>query len=157
MEYGAGLPIPEPLVEALRCLRAPTPNPLLDHNAITHLPAYGGAYALALLLDREIEVRRGRKTETINPGWYVYAGNANGPGGIRARLARHLRQDKPVRWHIDQLTIKAGYRAGLPVPGGDECAIVTQLLGTACFAPSSPGFGSSDCSKCVSHLLRYCA
>jgi len=37
------------------------------------------------------------------PGYYIYIGSAFGPGGVRARMLRHLRADKPKHWHIDYL------------------------------------------------------
>ena len=43
----------------------------------------------------------------LAPGCYVYAGSARGPGGIRARVRRHLRPDKTPHWHIDQVTAYA--------------------------------------------------
>ncbi len=121
------------------------------------LPAQGGAYALILCLDCNCEVIRRGMTEIFSAGWYVYAGSAYGPGGIRARLSRHLERKKTVRWHVDQLSVAAGDSAGLPIPGGNECAIVEKLSGTGCFEVPSPGFGSSDCRACVSHLLRFSA
>jgi Uri superfamily endonuclease len=37
-------------------------------------------------------------------------------------------------------------------PGGDECAIVAALKH---LPVPLPGFGSSDCRRCVSHLLAW--
>jgi len=34
---------------------------------------------------------------TLAPGRYAYCGSAYGPGGLRARIARHLRRDKSKR------------------------------------------------------------
>nr|WP_294552809.1 GIY-YIG nuclease family protein [uncultured Rhodopila sp.] len=85
-------------------------------------------------------------------GRYLYAGSARGPGGMRARLARHQRADKTPHWHIDLLTM-AGTMAGAWIfPGGDECAIVAGL---GHLPVPLPGFGSSDCRRCVSHLLAW--
>ena len=46
---------------------------------------------------------------TLAAGQYAYVGSAHGPGGLRARVGRHLRAEKPLHWHIDYLT------AALPV------------------------------------------
>jgi Uri superfamily endonuclease len=37
-------------------------------------------------------------------GRYLYCGSDKGPGGLKARLSRHFRHGKSVRWHVDQLT-----------------------------------------------------
>lgn len=36
-------------------------------------------------------------------GWLLYVGSAFGSGGLRARVRRHLRDDKTLHWHIDHL------------------------------------------------------
>ncbi len=46
----------------------------------------------------------------LRPGHYVYVGSAQGPGGVRARLSRHLRQATRPHWHIDYLTAAAEIR-----------------------------------------------
>ncbi|MGC9523845.1 MAG: GIY-YIG nuclease family protein, partial [Anaerolineae bacterium] len=40
-------------------------------------------------------------------GTYLYVGSAWGPGGLRARLSRHLRGSPKVRWHVDYLRAHA--------------------------------------------------
>ncbi|HIQ09546.1 MAG TPA: DUF123 domain-containing protein, partial [Anaerolineaceae bacterium] len=56
------------------------------------LPSTPGAYALALRLERPVGLRVGALGVWDFPeGVYVYLGSARGPGGIRARLGRHLR------------------------------------------------------------------
>jgi len=117
------------------------------------LPAGGGAYALIIELARQITVTIGKRPPvTLDAGWYLYAGSARGPGGIRARVGRHLRRGKTVRWHVDRLTNSAGVAAVLAFAGGDECAITAALRARGMDAPV-PGFGSSDCRRCASHLL----
>lgn len=119
------------------------------------LPAVAGAYALVLELLRPLSVRLGRRAPgALDPGWYLYAGSARGPGGIRARVGRHLRADKSLRWHVDRLTNTAGVSAVVAVPGGGECAIVGAVRALAGTEIPVPGFGSSDCRSCPAHLLR---
>ena len=89
----------------------------------------------------------------VAAGWHLYAGSARGPGGMRARLARHFRRDKAPHWHIDRLTIAADALLALAIEGGAECDIVARLAGSQDFANILPGFGSSDCRACTSHLL----
>lgn len=108
------------------------------------IPATPGAYALVILLDSP--------AASLPPGRYIYCGSARGPGGLRARLSRHMRRGKPMRWHVDQLT-EAGRVLGAWVfEGGDECALVRAL---SHLPVPRPGFGSSDCRACVSHLLAW--
>ncbi len=40
---------------------------------------------------------------TFPEGTYLYVGSAWGPGGLRARVGRHLRGSAALRWHIDYL------------------------------------------------------
>ena len=114
-------------------------------------PATPGAYVLWLRLAAPLPVTAGKAAATLAPGDYLYCGSAKGRGGLRARLARHMRKEKRLRWHVDQLTLVAGCVGAFVVEGGDECALNDQL--SAFLAPLA-GFGSSDCPRCVSHL-RY--
>ncbi len=118
------------------------------------LPAEAGAYLLILDLARplrlDIKTLPGARLET---GRYAYAGSARGPGGIRARVARHLRADKKTHWHIDRLTARARITDLRVFPGGSECELVARLLAQADTSVPVPGFGSSDCARCESHLV----
>jgi Uri superfamily endonuclease len=116
-------------------------------------PNEAGAYALALRLDGPVAINQGGDTHCLVPGWFVYLGSARGPGGLRARIRRHFRRDKPVHWHVDQLTSEPAEIAALAVPGGAECDLVARLLACGRFRVAAPGFGSSDCRRCASHLL----
>ena len=118
-------------------------------------PGVAGAYALLLALDRPVDFAWRGGAARIGPGVFVYAGSAHGAGGMRARLARHFRADKRPHWHIDRLSVAAASLAALALPQGDECAIIAALLGQAGFTPPLPGFGSSDCRCCPSHLLSW--
>ncbi len=116
-----------------------------------------GAYLLALHLPRNVELDMAKRPRhVIARGCYVYAGSAYGPGGLSARLQRHLRAAKTVRWHVDHLTTQAGEMMALAVPGGHECRLVERLLATQKFTIAVPGFGSSDCRTCAGHLLAAC-
>ncbi|PWB88845.1 histidine--tRNA ligase, partial [Methylocystis sp. MitZ-2018] len=74
---------------------------------------------------------------------------ARGPGGLRARLARHMRKDKRAHWHVDQLALAGEIVGAFILEGGDECALNAALDG---FPIPLPGFGSSDCRRCEAHL-----
>lgn len=117
------------------------------------LPAEAGAYALWIELADVVPLPP-RFGGALPGGTYVYLGSAAGPGGIRARCARHLASQKTVRWHVDWLTTRAGSMSVLPVPGGNECALVRILTGADAAVVPVPRFGSSDCRSCPAHLLR---
>ncbi|QGM94343.1 GIY-YIG nuclease family protein [Methylocystis rosea] len=112
-------------------------------------PATPGAYALALRLGAPLNVRVGKNSATLPAGDYLYCGSARGPGGLRARLARHMRPHKRAHWHIDQLTAGASLLGAFVEEQGDECALNAALDG---FPIPLPGFGSSDCRRCAAHL-----
>ena len=112
-------------------------------------PRESGAYALLVVLDAPLPVRAGGRHATLAPARYVYCGSAKGPGGVAARLARHMRREKRAHWHVDQLT-RAGRVLGAWVfPGQSECEVNEALAD--CPMPVE-GFGSSDCKRCRSHL-----
>lgn len=121
------------------------------------LPVAPGVYALVMAVPSEIEVRvRGLRSK-LEPGCYVYIGSARGPGGLAARVSRHLRPSKKVRWHIDHLTTKAAAirYVVFSLSTSAECLLTPQLemLG---FKHSVKGFGNTDCrARCTSHLLRF--
>ncbi|MEM1631178.1 MAG: GIY-YIG nuclease family protein [Thermofilum sp.] len=113
-----------------------------------------GVYALVLELQQELEVTIGRERGALPPGIYVYIGSARGPGGVRARVLRHLRREKKVKWHIDQLTAAARALGIVFAETRERECVLTPHLENIGFAHPLPGFGSSDCtSGCRSHLL----
>lgn len=115
-----------------------------------------GAYLLALRLIGTSETPGSLGgAQALEPGWYLYAGSAWGGGGLKARVGRHFRKEKKRHWHIDHLTMGAADITALAVPDGKECDLVAKLLETGHFRIAMPGFGSSDCRRCESHLLRF--
>ncbi len=118
------------------------------------LPAGPGAYALLIVLPGPVEMSlRGRPT-VVRAGRYIYCGSANGPGGIRARVARHLRRDKNLHWHVDHLTITGTVEAVVAAPGASECDLMARAAALPHAEIAEPGFGSSDCPSCPAHLVR---
>jgi Uri superfamily endonuclease len=117
------------------------------------IPRCPGAYVLAIELSRPIALALANKSPvSLAAGCYLYCGSAKGPGGLRARIERHMRRGKPVRWHIDNLT-EAGRVLGVwTIVGGHECQLAASL--THLPIPID-GFGSSDCRRCTSHLVRW--
>jgi Uri superfamily endonuclease len=118
------------------------------------LPPGAGAYGLLIRLARP--TRLGIRTlgrPRLAAGLYLYLGSARGPGGIAARVRRHLRQDKPLHWHVDHLTRRARVVEILAVPGGSECRLADMARALPGVHVPVPGFGSSDCRRCPAHLL----
>ena len=84
---------------------------------------------------------------TFARGWYAYVGSAR--RGRDARVARHRRAAKPLRWHADYLFSRyPPGRAWLIDTGLSECELAARLGGEVV-----PRFGSSDCG-CGGHLVR---
>ncbi|NPA31147.1 MAG: DUF123 domain-containing protein [Chloroflexi bacterium] len=125
------------------------------------LPARPGAYWLALCLPRPAVVRAGPEPHRLWPaGLYLYAGQAHGPGGIRARLGRHLRGQGRGPWHIDALRAVAvpvawGWTTH-PSPEGRpwECVWAQAWAQQPWAFVPQPGFGAGDChAGCAAHGL----
>jgi Uri superfamily endonuclease len=114
-----------------------------------------GAYILHLTLEQPLPLSGvAHFTGILPPGYYAYAGSARGPGGLAARIGRHLKTRKTMRWHIDRVTVKASGIVPLLAPGGFECALLGHLLALRGACVPVPGFGSSDCPHCPAHLVR---
>ncbi len=119
------------------------------------LPSRTGTYLLILKLDQESEIHVGKiGIHVFQPGWYLYLGSAFGPGGLKARLQRHIRGGKKTFWHIDylrskSLLVEVWFQI---IPQPNEHQIAEWLVSQKGIKSSIPGFGSSDCS-CESHLF----
>ena len=83
-------------------------------------------------------------------GFYLYVGSAQ--RNLQARLDRHARYDKPLRWHIDYLAACAKMLGAVVIAEGKEmeCQIARKL--SRLLDRPIPHFGSSDC-KCNGHLF----
>jgi Uri superfamily endonuclease len=118
-------------------------------------PPSRGTYALHLEIERETTIAVGRLgTFRFPAGYYVYVGSALGSGGLAARLARHHRRDKPLRWHIDYVLAHARIVDVRVDDSGErlECTWARALLGTPEARIVVLRFGSSDCA-CPAHLV----
>jgi len=122
------------------------------------LPELPGSYGLLIDIPGWRSVSAGRLgTVCFPPGWYIYVGNACGPGGVRARVARHLRRDKTIFWHIDRLLAETPVSAVWWQTGAGplECVWAARLAALPGSMIPARGFGSSDCrSGCAAHLMR---
>jgi Uri superfamily endonuclease len=117
------------------------------------IPNEPGVYQLVLFLPEDITLRVGALGVFHFPaGRYVYTGSAL--GGLRRRLARHLRWQKRLRWHIDYLLPHAVVEHVRLFLSGErrECALNRQTLALPHARVVARGFGSSDC-RCPTHLV----
>ena len=68
------------------------------------LPPRPGTYVLVLRVSKRLEILVGKLGKlVVQPGFYLYTGSAMGPGGLAARVGRHCRHEKRLRWHVDYL------------------------------------------------------
>ncbi len=131
------------------------PESSISQHILADSSSSPGTYALILESHtrQNIQIGRWREIE-IQPGYYVYIGSALGPGGVRARVARHFRTTKSNHWHIDYLRSRlkpvGAWVSHSPVRL--ECQWASTLAGQDSFMPVA-GFGCSDC-HCHSHLFQ---
>lgn len=119
-------------------------------------PAAPGSYLLVLRVAREMRVRVGALgVQEFPAGAYVYCGSALGPGGLRARVRRHVEGAGRLHWHIDYLLRRVRVQEVRIRTGARrlECEWASELGGLAAFDCPAPRFGSSDC-RCRAHLWR---
>jgi Uri superfamily endonuclease len=111
-----------------------------------------GIYILCVEVKEDCRIAvGGLGTLYFKKGTYLYIGS--GGRNLKARLERHMSDEKKVRWHIDYLLknphvniTRAYFRKG---SRDDECVTARGLAESF---EEVPGFGSSDC-KCPSHLF----
>ena len=115
-----------------------------------------GVYVLIIRLAHAQQITVGAMGRKSFPaGWYLYTGSAR--QGMRQRIQRHFRRDKPHRWHIDYMTTAEAARPiGAVIVADDrlpECAL-NKLVGDHVGNHAHVrGFGASDCrSGCPAHL-----
>ena len=107
-------------------------------------------YQLKIEITLPVSVTVGRLGRFLFPaGRYVYTGSAK--RNFEARIARHLRTEKTLRWHIDWLLAARSVKVvGVRRSRKDECDLNQSVRGRVV----APGFGASDCGEgCGSHLL----
>ena len=119
-----------------------------------------GTYTLILRVSKPIDVTVGALgVQHFPAGLYSYTGSALGVAqNLRTRVARHLRQTKRRRWHIDHILGQARVLIVVYCVDGRrlECSVAQALGRTTGAKAAVRGFGSSDCSRgCPSHLHFY--
>jgi Uri superfamily endonuclease len=130
---------------------------VLERSAIrSALPRGPGCYALLLVLERPAHLTIGASgRQFLAAGYYVYCGSAQGSGGLRARVARHVLGGGRVHWHVDYLRQVAEPASVWLWPGAPctfECDLAAALGALPGAARAVAGFGSSDC-RCPGHLV----
>ncbi len=110
------------------------------------------SYSLFIRVEKPQTIMIGRLGRFVFPaGNYIYSGSAR--KNILARLNRHLRKEKKLRWHIDYLLNAVNVKiVKLLLSTIPECDLVAAGGGKVVVS----GFGASDCrSGCGSHLRIY--
>lgn len=112
-----------------------------------------GVYQLHLHLPNAVRLQVGKLgTFEFPAGWYVYTGSAL--NGLEHRLARHQRQSKTWRWHIDYLLPHARitHIRVRHTRRRVECLLNREVLKQPGAQVIAKGFGASDC-RCPAHLV----
>ena len=114
-----------------------------------------GTYALVMYcrVKKKVEVGKLGRISLI-PGYYIYVGSAFGPGGLRARVHRHITETKKKHWHLDYIKLFTHpleiWYSYEPVIREHQWAGIIKMSKN--FRMLVKGFGSSDCS-CAAHLF----
>jgi Uri superfamily endonuclease len=125
-----------------------------------YIPDEFGSYIIVGELSEESCLNSGPFCGQLLPiGYYFYTGSAFGPGGLKARIGRHLKKGIRKFWHFDHfkeiIKIQEIWYSILSSTNL-ECQFIKkfQSLGSASFPILK--FGSSDCHfGCPAHLVRF--
>ncbi|MGX8694226.1 MAG: GIY-YIG nuclease family protein [Methanobrevibacter sp.] len=113
-----------------------------------------GCYCLIINLDETSEIEIGKLGKVnFNNGYYIYVGSAM--NSLKARINRHLSDDKKIHWHIDYMLKNDNAEISEVIYNVSdkkiECMLSQQI------SQKSEGienFGCSDCN-CESHLYYF--
>ncbi len=112
-----------------------------------------GAYQLLMRLHRDARMTVGSLGPvTIPCGMHIYTGRA--ARFLSHRVARHVRAEKALRWHIDYL-LREAVIVGIGIlfnKASEECRINQETRAHTGGYFAVPGLGASDC-RCSSHLV----
>ncbi|MCE4601052.1 MAG: GIY-YIG nuclease family protein [Desulfurococcales archaeon] len=124
-------------------------------GSCSEIPPCRGVYVYLFQVEEGLEAAvGGLGPQRFPPGVYAYVGSARGPGGVRARVCRHMAREKRLRWHIDYVSARAEpvgvfYSCDSDCSEGSLALECSRLL-----TPWIRGFGSSDDSVAETHLYR---
>ena len=110
-----------------------------------------GLYIAIFYLDKPLKTKVGKFGQySFEPGYYFYTGSAK--RNMDSRLARHGSHNKPLRWHIDYLSIHARMLGAVILDDFDitECELAEEL--SLLYQRIIPYFGATDCN-CEGHLF----
>ena len=142
-----------PLAEGLG--RELSRSATIGSGPINAVPPSAGTYILEMRLEKRVTIAVGQLGRfTFARGWYLYVGSARGSGGLRGRIAHHLRDVRRPHWHIDYLrrAISIERIFFSPTRRNNECFWTHRLANLTSATYPVGRFGSSDC-RCLSHLL----
>jgi len=119
----------------------------------SHEGEQNALYVVAAWVPRRLVISVGALGPvTFERGWYAYVGSAR--GARDARVARHFRREKPLRWHADYLFTVAPPRLAWLVDGPlTECELAGALAAQVGASRPVRRFGAGDC-RCPGHLVR---
>ena len=105
-------------------------------------------------LERRVTLQVGKLGEvSLGPGRIRYYGSARGPGGVRARVVRHLRPaGRRAHWHVDALTSRVEVTRVMVAVETEECALVRRDPEAGRWPFAVRRIGSTDCRSCEAHL-----
>jgi len=127
------------------------------HDQVDIEQARPGTYVLVLSSRSTDLIQIGKLGALqLRSGFYLYVGSALGPGGVRARLAHHLKPSRRPHWHIDYLRAhtkveEIWYR--LDTRRLEHIWAEHIKLAEGASVPRV-GFGSTDCG-CEGHLFFF--
>ncbi|NPA99513.1 MAG: DUF123 domain-containing protein [Crenarchaeota archaeon] len=125
------------------------------YNLFIRRNSVKGVYLLIIEIIKPLTIMIKKRNYELKKTHLIYVGSAHGPGGLSARISRHLKTNKKVHWHIDQVTsskhamIKAVCL--LPMAPRNYESIISSRLADA--LEYVPGFGSTDKPEDKSHLF----
>lgn len=126
---------------------------------MTPMKAEKGTYALVLSLADEAFFNNVGPFGAIRlpGGYFVYVGSALGSGGVRGRIAHHMRFATKPHWHLDYVRPAMFIEEAWCTydPTRRECGwsrLVCEALNGVVLLP---GFGSEDCKLCPCHFYYF--
>lgn len=111
-------------------------------------------YAIYLRIVRDDNIEIGKLgTFSFKKGMYIYVGSAK--RNIQARINRHKKVEKPLKWHFDYLRPYGEITKIITYENTiGECGLAEKLRKENGGVFPVKGFGSSDC-RCFSHLISF--
>ena len=115
-----------------------------------------GCYQLKIEVGKDISLKVGAiGICRFKKGNYIYTGSAM--KNLSKRVARHQSKEKKLHWHIDYLLADENVELSEIIryfsENREEC-VYNQILIQGGAETAIAGFGSSDCRKCPTHLLK---